>query len=318
MADNNHQRKGSLQFYPRVRAKKIVPRANWNSPSDIKTAGLLGFLGYKVGMVSVFVKDDTEKSMTNGKRIVIPATLLECPKMKIYSVRLIKDGKIVKDLIVSNDKKLNKKVKVNKEISKVNFEDYDFEDIKVILYSMVWTVPAVSQKKPNFIEAGLGGNIDEKKTWVLNNLNSEISIKDVFSENVLLDTIAVTKGYGTQGPVKRFGIALKNHKSEKGVRRPGSLSSFGLRRVTFRAPQAGQTGFHKRVAYNNLVVKISNIETDNINPKSGFDNYGVVNNDYILLKGSIPGYKKRVVLMKKPIRPTKQKAKQKYEVMEIR
>lgn len=317
MTDNNRQRKGSLQFYPRVRAKKIVPRANWSSPVDLKTVSTLGFLGYKAGMVSVLVKDNTEKSLTNGKRIIVPATVIECPKMKIYSVRLFKDGKIVKDFIVSNDKKLNSKVKVNKEVSKVDFDNNSFDDIRVILYSMTWNVPAISQKKPNFTEMGIGGNIDQKKDWVLKNLNTEISVKDVFSENTLLDTIAVTRGFGTMGPVKRFGIALKNHKSEKGVRRPGSLSSFGLRRVTFRAPQAGQTGFHKRVAYNNVVIRVSD-STKNVNPKSGFDNYGFVKNDYIILRGSVPGPKKRVILLKKPIRPTKYQAKKNYEVMEIR
>ena len=165
---------------------------------------------------------------------------------------------------------------------------------------------------------GLGRNFEDKKKWVFEHLNSEISIKDVFSNNVLVDTIAVTKGYGNQGTVKRFGVAFKNHKSEKGVRRPGSLSSFGLRRVTFRAPQAGQTGFHKRVAYNNVVLQVSDLEKSNINPKSGFDNYGLLKNDYIIVKGSVPGSKKRVVLLKKPIRPTKYMAKQKYEVMEVR
>lgn len=317
MADNNRQRKGSLQFYPRVRAKKIVPRANWNSPADKKTNNVMGFLGYKAGMVSVAVKDNTEKSNTNGKRIVLPATVIECPKMKIYSVRLFKNGKVVKDLVISNDKKLSKKIKVQKEVAKVEFEKYDFDDVRVILYSMVWDVSAVSQKKANLIEIGIGGSLEEKKSWILGHLNSQLSVKNVFSDNTLVDTIGVTRGFGTQGPVKRFGIALKSHKSEKGVRRPGSLSSFGLRRVTFRAPQAGQTGFHKRVVYNNVVLKVSD-SANELKTKSCFDNYGVVKNDFIIVKGSIPGPKKRVVLLKKPIRPTKYQAKQNYEVIEIR
>ncbi len=318
MADNNHQRKGSLQFYPRVRAKKIVPRANWSSSLDLEKIGMMGFLGYKVGMVSVFVKDNTEKSMMSGKKMVLPATIIECPKMKIYSIRLFSQGKVIKDFVVSNEKKLTSKVKLKKELQKVDFDKYNnIDDVRVILYSMTWNVPSISQKKPNFIEIGLGGNLDDKKNWVLKNINSEISISDVFSGDTIVDTLAVTRGFGTQGPVKRFGIALKNHKSEKGVRRPGSLSSFGLRRVTFRAPQAGQTGFHKRIAYNNLILKISNSQ-ENLNPKSGFEKYGFIKNDCIIIKGSIPGPKKRVVLLKRAIRPTKFIKKQNYEVINIR
>ena len=51
MADNSGIRKGSLQFYPRVRAKKAIPSVNWRPVT--KEKGLMGFVGYKVGMVSV-------------------------------------------------------------------------------------------------------------------------------------------------------------------------------------------------------------------------------------------------------------------------
>ena len=57
------------------------------------------------------------------------------------------------------------------------------------------------------------------------------------------------------GPVKRFGISLKFHKSEKGVRRPGSLAPWHPARVTFRTPNMGQTGFFTRVSYNNLIME---------------------------------------------------------------
>ena len=42
-------------------------------------------------MASAFVKDSTEHSLTKGKNKVIPITILECPPMKIYSVRLYKN-----------------------------------------------------------------------------------------------------------------------------------------------------------------------------------------------------------------------------------
>ena len=114
MADNNRSRKGSLQFYPRVRAKKVIPSVNWSPHFNKDTTNFLGFIGYKVAMTSVFVKDNTPDSMTKGKRITIPATIVECPVMRIYSVRFYKDNKVLKDVVVTNDKSLKRKVKVPK------------------------------------------------------------------------------------------------------------------------------------------------------------------------------------------------------------
>ncbi len=315
MTDNNGQRKGSLQFYPRVRAKKIIPRVNWVGIKK-KEFGLLGFIGYKVGMTSVFVKDETENSMTKGKKIVIPATIIECPTMNIYAVRFYNNKKIVKDIVVNNSKDLKNKLKVPKDSKKFE-NDFQYDDIRVIVYSNVKDLSAVSQKNPYMIELGLSGSKEEKTEWIKKNLDKPFSIKDVFTGG-LVDAVAVTKGYGTQGPMKRFGVALKSHKSEKGRRRPGSLSSFGLRRVTFRAPQAGQTGFHTRVVYNNLILKIADINESNINKTEGFHRYGKIKNDYIILKGSIPGPKKRAIVLKYTTRPTKHKSKQKFEFIELR
>ncbi|MEA3248389.1 MAG: 50S ribosomal protein L3, partial [Nanoarchaeota archaeon] len=119
-------------------------------------------------------------------------------------------------------------------------------------------------------------------------------------------------------PMKRFGIALKSHKSEKGRRRPGSLAPWHPCRVTFRAPQAGQTGYHNRVVYNNLILSVGKINEKDINKKGGFEHYGVVKTDYLILKGSIPGPRKRGIMITPAIRPTKYTAKKKFEVLELR
>lgn len=316
MADNNRIHKGSLQFYPRVRAEKAIPRINWASiPSEGKSKGPLGFIGYKVGMVSVYVKNNTPHSLTKGKRIVIPATVLECPPMKIYSVRYYKDRKVLKDVVVSNDKNLKRAIKYSKKVNELKDVE-NFDDIRVILFSDI-SKTSIGQKKPNLVEVALSGKKEEKMEWIKENLNKEISISSVF-EKGLLDIHAVTKGYGTQGPMKRFGVALKDHKSEKGRRRPGSLSSFGLRRVTFRAPQAGQTGYQSRVSYNHLIMDLGKIVEKNINPKSGFPHYGLIRGDYVIVKGSVLGPKKRGVFLTVPARSSKLQFKQDYEVIEVR
>ena len=147
-------------------------------------------------------------------------------------------------------------------------------------------------------------------------IGKDILVGEVFGGG-LVDVRGVTKGFGTQGPVKRFGIALKASKSEKGRRRPGSLAPWHPSRVTFRAPQAGQTGYHSRVSYNSLILSVGNKDGD-VNPKSGFPHYGVVKNDYVILKGSVPGPQKRGIFITTALRPTRFMAKKKLEVLEVR
>lgn len=314
MTDNNGIRSGSLQFYPRVRAKKVIPNVNWK-PLKKEGQGLQGFIGYKVGMVSVFAKDNTPDSLTKGKRITVPATVLECPKMKIFSVRFYKNKKVKKDVVISNDKLLKRQLKLSKTLKQLG-EETDFDDVRVVAYSLVVNT-GIGKKKPDMIELALSGTNDEKLVWIKENSSKEISVKDVFPSG-LVDVRAVTKGYGSQGPVKRFGISLKSHKSEKGQRRPGSLAPWHPARVTFRAPQMGQTGFHNRMTYNNFIIQVEDIKEKNINPKSGFPRYGNIKNDFIVLAGSLPGPKKRGMVITAPIKPSKNQLKRSYEVLELR
>ncbi len=318
MTDNNKMRSGSLQFYPRVRATKVIPGVNWK-PVKKDVVGFMGFVGYKVGMISVWAKDDTENSLTKGKRVAIPATVVECPAMKIYSVRFYKDGKVVKDVVVENGKELKSKVKVSKEVKKID-DGLKFDDVRAILSSGV-AKTGIGKKKVDLIEVGISGSKDEKLAFVKERIGKDILVGDVFSGG-LVDVRSVTKGYGTMGPMRRFGISLKAHKSEKGRRRPGSLAPWHPCRVTFRTPMAGQTGYHSRISYNNLILEVgsrkSEVESRNINLKGGFPHYGVVKNDYVVLKGSVPGPKKRGIVISAPIRSTKFMTKKKFEVVEVR
>ena len=317
MTDNNGIHSGSLQFYPRVRAKKVLPSVNW-APVSKEGVGFLGFVGYKVGMVSVWAKDDSENSLTKGKKIAVPATVVECPAMRIYSVRFYKGGKVMKDVVVANGKDLKRSVKVSKKVvdgSRLVADGLEFDDIRVILSSGVKNT-CVDKKRADMIEIGLSGSVEEKLAFVKERVGKDILVGEVFGDG-LVDVRAVTKGYGTQGPMRRFGIALKAHKSEKGRRRPGSLAPWHPCRVTFRAPQAGQTGYQNRICYNNLILKVGKSD-DGVNPKGGFEHYGIVKTDYLVLKGSVPGPKKRGIMITQALRPTKFTAKKKLEVLEIR
>ena len=316
MPKHGHTRKGSLQFYPRVRAKKLLPRVSWKGLSK-EGVGLLGFIGYKVGMKSAYVKDNTSHSLTKGQRIAIPVTIIEFPTMKIFSVRFYKNGVVIGEVLNSVvDKEMKKKVKVAKNVKgKIeDFKEGDYDDVRVIVYSQVKKTGI--KKKPDLSEIGLSGSVGEKLDFIKENMSKEISVKDVFKN--VVDFRGVTIGKGTQGPTKRFGLSLRSHKSEKGVRGPGSGGPWHPTRVEYTQPMAGQMGYFTRVVYNNKVLDVSNVSEKDINVGEGFKKFGVVKGDYMIVCGSIQGPVKRQLLVTVPLRISKMQSKKNYEVVELR
>ena len=305
---------GSLQFWPRKRAEKFLPRVNWSVvPGKEKTPSVLGFISYKVGMGTAVVKDNTEHSMTKGKKIVVPVTILEVPNMKVFSIRFYKHGKVLKDVIVSNDKDLKKKVTLPKEVKPFEAQiPAEYDDIQLIAYSL--SKQTSFKKVPDLIELGISA--PDKLSFAKSLIGKEISLKD-FAHFDLLDVRGLTIGKGLVGPVKRFGIMLKQHKTEKGVRRPGSLGPWHPARVTFVTPMAGQLGMFSRVHYNLKVIHHGTIAEKDINSHSGFKHYGKVRSSYILVKGSVQGPAKRQILLTASYRPTKSTNKKKYEFQEL-
>ena len=310
MSIRKSPRKGSLQFWPRKRASKFIPRVNWNAVSSGKD--IQGFICYKAGMVSVSVKNNTLDSMTKGKEITIPATILECPKMKIFSVRFYKDSKVAGEILAENlDKELKRKVKLPKLKKKLDDFKKEYDDVRIVCYSAVKKTGI--KKTPDLSEIGIVGTADGKVNFIKEKLNKEISVMEVFEKGQVVDLRGLTKGKGFQGPVKRFGIKLKKAKSEKGRRRPGSIGPWHPARVTFRVPMAGQLGMFTRVVYNSKIIDLGNSDGKFRNIK----NFGDVKTDYIMVAGSIQGPAKRQLLITAPLRETKRTKKKNYELLEV-
>jgi len=334
MPKRGHIRHGSLQFYPRKRARRILPKVSWKTISESrKNLRLLGFIGYKVGMKSAYIRDNATGSLTKGQRIVVPVTIIECPSIKILSIRFYKNNQVVGEVLNQNiDKEVKKKVKLPKDKSgskdaqgaKKKIEDFaskkdKFDDVKIIVYSQ--SKKTNVKKTPDIIEIGLSGSVDEKINFIKDNLNKEISVKDIFKEDLekeVVDIRGVTKGKGTQGPLKRFGLKLRFHKSEKGRRGPGSGGPWHPARVEYTQPMAGQMGYFSRVIYNNKIIKIGDIKDKDINPKQGFKKYGKVRGDYLIVFGSIQGPSKRQLLITVSLRASKKQIKKNYEFLELR
>jgi len=291
-------RLGSMQFWPRKRAKRIYPRVR--SWPVLKEATPLGFAGYKVGMTHITIIDHRKsgKAKTGGE-LTLPVTIVECPPLKILSILFYKlDNKnwlMKKEVMFKADKEVGRKLKLPKNtgsLDNINLEDYD--DVRMKVYTQP-KLASVGKKKPEVFELCVGGTKEEKFQYVKDNIGKEIKVTDVFKPGQELDFHAITTGKGFQGPVKRFGVSLRNHKSEKVIRGPGSLGSWcGQGHMMYRVAHAGQMGFHTRTEYNKWLLKISD-KPEEVNPKGGFVGSGSVKTDYILVKGSLGGPKKRLL-----------------------
>ncbi|MEK6888728.1 MAG: 50S ribosomal protein L3 [Nanoarchaeota archaeon] len=311
MARLSRPRKGSLQYWPRSRARKFLPRVNWKTISVKDKNNLLGFITYKAAMATALVKDLTDKSMTQNKLIHIPVTILEVPSMKLLSIRFYNHGVVVKDIIVSSDKELKKKLKLPKSPQKIE-APISYEDVRAVVYSLANSTAI--KKTPDISEVAISA--DNKFEFLKSLIGKEITIKD-FANSPLVDTRGLTTGYGFTGAVRRFGITLKQHKSEKGRRRPGSLAPWHPARVTFRTPMAGQYGFFTRITNNLKLIHSGTIAEKDINREQGFKNYGKIKTSYILLGGSVQGPVKRQILITPSFRPTKKQIRKKYEFQGI-
>ena len=310
MPKKHNPRRSSLQFRPRKRARSENVRVRtW--PKKISESKLLGFAGYKVGMTHVIVSDTSHLKERKGKPLFLPVTVVECPPMKVLGFRgyinthygLRCKAQRWVDNLDKIDKNLSRSLsfpKKSKNASEIPGENLD--EVRLL----VMTQPGktgIGKKKPEIFEVGLGGEVAEQLKFAEDNLGKEIRVGDVLKESQQIDTCSVTKGKGFQGPVKRHGVKIRFHKSEKTKRGPGSLGPWHGPRL-WKVAHAGQTGYHQRSEYNKLILKIGD-DPKLINPKGGFLQYGLVKNDFILLKGSIGGPRKRLVKMVFSIRPNK-------------
>lgn len=309
-------RKGSLQYWPRKRARRQYARVrNWTTTPDAKP---LGFGGYKVGMTHLLINDNKEHSLTKGQNISCPITVIECPPIKVASLRFYKNtisgSQTVSDVFADNlDKEVERKILKRKKGRKL--EDVkDYDDIMLLVYTQP-RLTNIGKKKPEVFEIPIGGNLETKLEYAKNILGREIKINDVLIEGRQIDVHSISKGKGLQGPVRRFGIGLKSHKSEKKRRTPGNLGPWTGAKM-WRVAQAGKTGYYQRTEHNKWLLKIGE-EGKEITPKGGFPHYGIVKNQYILVKGSVSGTQKRLVIFSNAIRENKKIPKTTPEITYI-
>lgn len=301
-------RSGSVQFWPRKRARRIYPRQNFAVDSrEAKEAKPLGFAGWKAGMTHVQFTDNNNKSATYGKTITKTVTIIDAPSLFVCGLRFYKktpSGSVTKGEKWSTKfpKGLEIKKKTNPGKQEKDIDNNDIDEVRLL----VSTQPHESgmhKKKPEIFELGIGGSLDEKKKYAESILGKTIEAKDVFKQGEHVDVSAVSKGYGFTGPVKIYGIKIQGRKSKQMQRHTGSIGGVVPRKVDWRTPLPGQYGFFNRTETGKRVLMIDN-DPKKVTPAGGFVGYGLVNN-YIMIEGSVPGPRKRLIRMRKSMRTQK-------------
>jgi large subunit ribosomal protein L3e len=192
--------------------------------------------------------------------------------------------------------------------------------VRVIAHTQMNLLKNLRQKKNNVFEIQINGgkNIAEKVDFGFKNFEQEVRVDQVFGQNECLDVIGVTKGKGFAGVMKRWGTRHLQKKSHRGFRKVGCIGAWHPARVAWTVARAGQEGFFHRTEINKKIYRIgkgerggakNNATTDvditekNITPMGGFPHYGVVKDDFLMLKGCCVGPKKRFLLLRKSMAP---------------
>jgi len=294
----NWPRRCSIQFWPIKRAHRPLPRIrSWAVQEAPK---LLGYVGYKAGMTHVQFTDTRPNTLTKNMTVTFPVTIVECPSLLPVSLSFYKKtihgpSRIAEVFAEKLDKSIKRPKNQQKE---PNVAEYDEVRLKIMTQPKM---ASFGKKNHEMLEIPVSGPKEQALAYAKQLLTKEIKASEIFKEGQFVDIHSVTKGHGFQGTVKRFGVKIRQHKSEKTKRGVGTLGPWTPKRVRWSVAQPGKMGFHTRTEYNKHIIKIDN-KPENINPKGGLSRYGQVKNEYLLIKGSVAGVKKRTIILTESVR----------------
>jgi len=175
-------------------------------------------------------------------------------------------------------------------------------------------------KKAHIMEIQVnGGTMADKLKFAHELFERKVPIKTVFNPSEMVDLIAITKGHGNEGVVTRWGVTRLPRKTHRGLRKVACIGSWHPARVQFGVARAGQRGYHQRTELNKKIYQIgeamrkerkgpitfyggtteADLTKKTITPMGGFPRYGIIHEDYVMIKGGVPGTRKRVITLRK-------------------
>jgi len=337
-----HPRHGSLGFLPRKRAARQRGRVKAFPKDDPKKpVHLTAFMAYKAGMTHIVRELDRPASKMHKREIVEAVTILETPPMVICGVvGYVETPRGLRSLTTVWAEHLSDEVKRRfykswytskkkaftkyaKKHAESNGQNVARELERIRKYCTVVRVLAhtqirktgLKQKKAHLMEIQVnGGSVADKVDFAKSHFEKPVEVSSVFEQDENIDVIGVTKGKGFEGVTARWGTKKLPRKTHKGLRKVACIGAWHPSKVMFSVARAGQNGYHHRTSLSHKVYRIGaaddskNASTDfdttekTITPMGGFVRYGVVKNDFVMIKGSCPGVKKRVLTLRKSLR----------------
>lgn len=323
---HSQPRRGSLAYLPRKRAGRLDGRVRTWPQEEGGKPHIQAHAGFKAGCVQLVSIDDREHTPNHGKQLVSLGTVLATPPATVIGVRGYTKGtegqSAAFDIYAKEiPKKIAKYVNLK---SNPETEERAKKMIHRIhkLFVLLAVTPdkvGTGQKAPYVFEAGVdGGTNTEQLDYAVDLLGKQINVSQVFETGAEIDVAAITKGKGWQSVIKRYGAKRKQHKSRKSVREIGSLGPISPQYVMYTVPRAGQMGFHQRTEYNKRIMIMENTKDTKhkINPDGGYNHFGMVDGDYVIVKGSVPGTIRRMIKLRSPMR-TKLKKVAKPNILEV-
>jgi len=297
-------------------------------------------MGYKAGMTHVVRDLDRPGSKMHKREVVEAVTIIETPPLIVVgAVGYVETPRGLRTLTtvwashLSDELKrrfyknwYRSKKKAFTRYAKKHAEDSgkslarELERIRkyctvvrVLAHTQIRKT-GLKQKKAHLMEIQVnGGSVSDKVAYAQGLFEKPIEVSTIFEQDEVIDVIAVTKGHGFEGVTHRWGTSRLPRKTHKGLRKVACIGAWHPSKVMFSVARAGQNGYHHRTELNKKIYRIGsgadekNATTEHdptakaITPMGGFPHYGIVKNDYIMLKGSIPGTKKRVITLRKSL-----------------
>ena len=340
-------RHGSLGFLPRKRATSIRGRVRtFPRDNAEQKPHLTAFMGYKAGMTHVLRDIHFPASkMWHNRETCEAVTIVECPPLvvvglvgyietpnglraltTVWASHLSNEclRRFYKNWYRSKKKAFTQYQKNVAEKPKDLARQFDrikkyCSVVRVIAHTQVGKLN-LRQKKAHIMEIQVnGGTVPQKVEFAKKLLEKEVHVDNVFNLDEYVDVLGVTKGKGFEGVTTRWGTTRLPRKTHKGLRKVACIGAWHPSRVQFTVPRAGQNGYHHRTEMNKRIYRIGKAGQQNdastefdyteksITPIGGFPHYGVISQDWLMLKGCTVGVKKRVLTLRKAIYPPKNK-----------
>ncbi|KAK1323858.1 60S ribosomal protein L3 [Acorus calamus] len=261
-----------------------------------KPPKLTAFLGYKAGMTHIVREVEKPGSKLHKKETCEAVTIIETPPMIVVGVvgylktpHGLRSFKTVWAQHLSEEVRrrfyknwYRSKKKAFTKYSKKYETEEGKKEIHAELEKMkkycsiirIRKMKGLKQKKAHLMEIQVnGGTVAEKVDYAYKFFEKQVPVDAIFQKDEMIDIIGVTKSKGYEGVVTRWGVTHLPRKTHRGLRKVACIVK----------------ALHK-----------TSTEKD-VTPMGGFPHYGIVKDDYILIKGCCVGPKKRVVTLRQSL-----------------